>query len=200
MLILLFVLGLALRGTGYLGSPFLTTVIVLIGVAGSVGALCSAVITYRVDPAERRAGYTTKKGDHLNLSQVDPRTNRVVRRAGEPFLEPGEYRRRLDLVRESDARENLQSRAGSLTAPAPGHEGEEPFVVTDAHGDALVDGGAVVITRDIRFRNSPAILKKGTVVGGIRLARDRTDDRVVGVRVDGQGWVYLRSGSVKKHT
>jgi len=203
VLIPIFVIGLAIRGSGYLGSPFLTTVIALIGVSGMTAAVINVHISCWVGPAEIRAGYTTKRGDHQKLGQVDPRTNRVIRRAGESFLAPDEYRRRLGLIRESADREEEQLRQDGSTSPSDslmneGVEGNFAIVIEDATGARLADGDTVVIIRDINFNGSATVIKAGTKLQDIRLAYDRADDRVVGAKVKGKGWLRLKPTSVKK--
>lgn len=198
-LTLIFVIGMAVRGTGYQGSPFLTVVILLMGVFGISAGVCNVSVAYWVGPAEARAGYTTKRGDHQNLSQVDPRTNRVLRMAGEPFLDPDEYRRRLALIREAAVRESGElGRRGAVSTPGSVLENDLTAVIKDAAGTPLTDGDTVVIIRDLKFNDSASVIKAGTEVHGIRLAYDRVDDRVVGVRVNGMGWLHLRPSSVRK--
>jgi hypothetical protein len=69
------------------------------GVLSSAGIALNAVL----DKRETRAGYTTAIGLHRALEQVEPRSGKIIRRAGEPFLTRREYfERRAMLVREDD--------------------------------------------------------------------------------------------------
>lgn len=52
---------------------------------------------------EVSAGYTTVTNEFSQVDQIDPRTGRVVRLAGEGLLGPVEYQRRIKLIRESVA-------------------------------------------------------------------------------------------------
>lgn len=201
VLVATFLIALAMRESGYLEPSLPAAVLVPVGVSGTAAGMLNVWIEYWVGPAEIRAGYTTKRSEHPKLSQVDPRTNRVIRRAGESFLDPDEYRRRLGLVRESADREKLRQHgvtpsSGSLADA--GVEGDLALVIEDAAGTPLADGGTVVIIRDIKFNGSSSVIKAGTKVQGIRLAYDRTDDRVVGARVNGSGWLRLKPTSVEK--
>ena len=58
-----------------LGGLILISALVLLTATGIPG-----------DKAEVRAGYTTLFRNHPNLPQLDPKTGRVIRKAGEPYL------------------------------------------------------------------------------------------------------------------
>jgi hypothetical protein len=69
------------------------------GVLSIVGIAFNAVL----DKRETRAGYTTAIGLHRALDQVEPKSGRIIRRAGEPLLTRREYfERRARLLREDD--------------------------------------------------------------------------------------------------
>jgi len=56
-----------------------------------------------LDKRETRAGYTTAISLHRALDQVEPKSGKIIRRAGEPFLTRREYfERRTRLLREDD--------------------------------------------------------------------------------------------------
>lgn len=83
-LLAVLVVGMLIRGSGYGGSPFLTGVMVAILLdAGFLN--CVAVWVQVEKRREARAGYTTVMNEMPGLEQVDPRTGRVIRRAGSPF-------------------------------------------------------------------------------------------------------------------
>lgn len=71
---------------------------------------------------------------------------------------------------------------GHEWAKAAAHEDEGPRVVLDANGNALSDGDAVVLIKDLKLKGSSTTLKGGTKIKGIRLA---DGDHEVDCKVDG---------------
>ena len=100
-----------------------------------------------------------------------------------------------------------------LTCPMCGHEwsastddAESPgeadpnatgYVVKDAVGNTLADGDTVVVTKSIKVKGSPADIKPGTKVRGIRLI-DPVNGHDIDCKVDGFGPMLLKSSLVKK--
>lgn len=100
-LLAVLVAGMLIRGSGYGGSPFLTVVMVMILL--DAGFLNWVAIWVQVKKRrEARAGYTTVMNERPDLEQIDPRTGRVVRLAGEPFLSRQEHLRRITLIWETN--------------------------------------------------------------------------------------------------
>lgn len=85
------------RGSGYGASPFLSVVMGLI----LLNVVYLAIVVLRLSMRKRRevrAGYTTVTNQYPEVDQIDPKTGRVVRIAGEVLLTREEYLRRVDLV------------------------------------------------------------------------------------------------------
>ncbi|MFE6776270.1 zinc ribbon domain-containing protein YjdM [Streptomyces sp. NPDC057702] len=70
-------------------------------------------------------------------------------------------------------------------------------VVRDAVGNVLADGDTVTVVRSLKVKGSPAGIKAGTKVRGIRLV-DAVDGHDIDCRIDGFGAMKLRSSVVKK--
>jgi protein PhnA len=67
--------------------------------------------------------------------------------------------------------------------------------VTDANGNVLQDGDAVVIIKDLPVKGAPKPIKAGTKVKNIRL----TDgDHNIDCKIDGFGSMALKSEFVRK--
>lgn len=90
--------GMLVLDTGYANSPVLTA---LMGVFGAdvLAAVVVVVWASLKSRAEVRTGYTTRADAHPEVDQIDPRTNKVIRMAGEPLLTPALWRTRMDAVR-----------------------------------------------------------------------------------------------------
>lgn len=58
------------------------------------------------DSREIHAGYTTVLGWHRNLDQVDPKTGRIVRAAGQPLIS---HRQLMDMRAQVDMRAQTKS-------------------------------------------------------------------------------------------
>lgn len=69
-------------------------------------------------------------------------------------------------------------------------------VVRDAHGNALADGDAVILVKDLKVKGSSSSLKKGTKIKGIRLV-DGADGHNVDCKTD-LGSMLLKSEFLKK--
>ncbi|MDR7382217.1 hypothetical protein [Promicromonospora iranensis] len=118
VLLIVLVVGMLVRGTGYGGSPFST--VVMIAILLDAAFLNWVVIWVQAKKRrEARAGYATVMNEKSGLEQVDSRTGRVIRLAGEPFLTRQEHLRRIGLIRESVKGEQLGS-AGDGTEPLRG--------------------------------------------------------------------------------
>lgn len=76
-------------------------------------------------------------------------------------------------------------------------EGDVSRVVKDAVGNLLADGDSVVVTTSIKVKGSPAGIKAGTKVRGIRLI-DPVNGHDIDCKVDGFGAMLLKSSLVKK--
>ena len=77
---------------------------------------------------------------------------------------------------------------------------EEPGtsrIVKDAVGNILADGDNVVVTTSIKVKGSPAGIKAGTKVRGIRLI-DPVNGHDIDCKVDGFGAMLLKASLVKK--
>ncbi|WP_404383354.1 zinc ribbon domain-containing protein YjdM [Caenispirillum salinarum] len=83
--------------------------------------------------------------------------------------------------------------ADGAAAAAP----EEDAAVRDSNGNALADGDAVTVIKDLKVKGSSAVVKSGTKVKNIRLA-DATDGHNIACKIDGIGAMNLKSEFVKK--
>ncbi|HEY0836551.1 MAG TPA: zinc ribbon domain-containing protein YjdM [Azospirillum sp.] len=77
-------------------------------------------------------------------------------------------------------------------AEAPAAQG-----VRDANGNALSDGDAVTVIKDLKVKGSSLVVKGGTKVKGIRLV-DGADGHNISCKIDGIGAMNLKSEFVKK--
>ncbi len=82
-------------------------------------------------------------------------------------------------------------------APGASHLSATSHVVKDAVGNLLQDGDTVVVTKSIKVKGSPAGIKAGTKVRGIRLV-DPVNGHDIDCKVDGFGAMLLKSSLVKK--
>ena len=73
--------------------------------------------------------------------------------------------------------------------------GEQKRVVLDAHGNALQDGDAVTVIKDLKVKGSSSVVKVGTKVKNIRLV---DGDHDIDCKIDGIGAMKLKSEFVKK--
>lgn len=81
----------------------------------------------------------------------------------------------------------------------PGEEtdisSEEETSFKDAHGNALQDGDAVTVIKDLKVKGSSLVVKVGTKVKNIRLV---DGDHDIDCKVPGIGPMKLKSEFVKK--
>ncbi|MFY0686186.1 MAG: alkylphosphonate utilization protein [Cyclobacteriaceae bacterium] len=68
-------------------------------------------------------------------------------------------------------------------------------VIKDANGNALQDGDAVIIIKDLPVKGYPKPIKSGTKVKNIRLTEG---DHDIDCKIDGFGPMALKSKFVKK--
>ena len=68
-------------------------------------------------------------------------------------------------------------------------------MTTDAHGNELHHGDTVIVTKDLKLKGSSSVVKKGTLVKGIRLT-DNDDE--IDCKVPGIKNLVLRTEFVKK--
>ncbi|EST35684.1 hypothetical protein M878_04740 [Streptomyces roseochromogenus subsp. oscitans DS 12.976] len=93
-----------------------------------------------------------------------------------------------------------------LVCPECGHEWAPSAAATDAGGDkvirdavgnVLADGDTVTVVKTLKVKGSPAGIKAGTKVRGIRLV-DGVDGHDIDCKIDGFGAMQLKSSVVKK--
>ena len=80
--------------------------------------------------------------------------------------------------------------------PADDALAETVGVIRDANGNALADGDAVILIKDLKVKGSSIVLKKGTKVKSIRLP-DGAGDHEVDCKTD-QGGFMLKACFLKK--
>jgi len=71
----------------------------------------------------------------------------------------------------------------------------EDTSIKDAYGNNLIDGDDVSIIKDLKVNGSSSVLKRGTIVKGIRLV---DSDHNIDCKIDGFGAMSLKSEFVKK--
>jgi protein PhnA len=81
------------------------------------------------------------------------------------------------------------------TAATIGSDDEPERVVRDANGNALKDGDAVIVVKDLPVKGASSALKAGTKVKGIRLVEG---DHNIDCRIEGFGGMKLKSEFVRK--
>jgi protein PhnA len=69
--------------------------------------------------------------------------------------------------------------------------------VRDASGNALVNGDAVTVIKDLKIKGSSMVVKSGTKVRNIRLV-DEDDGHNIACKIDGMGAINLKSEFVRK--
>ena len=67
--------------------------------------------------------------------------------------------------------------------------------VADANGNALIDGDAVTVIKDLKVKGSSLVVKVGTKVKNIRLVEG---DHNIDCKIDGIGAMKLKSEFVRK--
>lgn len=73
----------------------------------------------------------------------------------------------------------------------------EDSIVRDAFGNALTDGDAVTVVKELKIKGSSSVVKVGTKVKNIRLV-DGNDGHNISCKIDGIGAMNLKSEFVKK--
>jgi len=92
---------------------------------------------------------------------------------------------------------------GQYACPECGHEwnaddiaaAAEADIVRDSNGNALQDGDAVTVIKDLKVKGSSLVVKVGTKVKNIRLV---DGDHNIDCKIDGIGAMKLKSEFVKK--
>src|SRR5437763_39563 len=74
-------------------------------------------------------------------------------------------------------------------------QGDFVLEVKDAFGNALKDGDAVSVIKDLKVKGSSSVVKVGTKVKNIRLVEG---DHNIDCKIDGIGAMQLKSEFVKK--
>ena len=77
---------------------------------------------------------------------------------------------------------------------AAGKDDDVP-VITDTHGNVLLDGDTITVIKDLKVKGSSSVVKVGTKVKNIRLL---DGDHDIDCKVDGIGAMKLKSEYVKK--
>lgn len=72
---------------------------------------------------------------------------------------------------------------------------EAQRIVSDANGNVLQNGDAVVVIKDLKVKGSSLVVKVGTKVKNIRLV---DGDHDIDCKIDGIGSMQLKSEFVKK--
>lgn len=75
---------------------------------------------------------------------------------------------------------------------------EEANLIRDANGNVLEDGDDVTVIKDLKIKGSSSVVKLGTRVNGIKLVPDASDGHDIDCRIDGMGFMKLKSEFVKK--
>lgn len=81
-------------------------------------------------------------------------------------------------------------------AEEEGDAGAGDGIVRDANGNALADGDAVILVKDLKVKGSSSVLKKGSKIKGIRLV-DGADGHNVDCKTE-LGSMLLKSEFLKK--
>ena len=76
-------------------------------------------------------------------------------------------------------------------------EEEQEVQVTDAFGTVLTNGDTVSIIKDLKVKGQALSIKVGTKVRNIRVV-DPVDGHDIDCKVDGFGFIQLKSSVVKK--
>ena len=85
----------------------------------------------------------------------------------------------------------------------PTEEGEEDEtkdenVIRDSNGNILEDGDDVTVIKDLRVKGSSSSVKIGTKVKNIKLVHGSSDGHDIDCKIDGFGFMKLKSEFVKK--
>lgn len=75
---------------------------------------------------------------------------------------------------------------------------EDENIVKDANGNILVDGDTVTVIKDLKIKGSSSVVKMGTKVKNIKLIDGSSDGHDIDCKIDGFGFMKLKSEFVKK--
>ena len=70
--------------------------------------------------------------------------------------------------------------------------------IKDANGNVLTDGDSVTVVKDLKIKGSSSVVKVGTKVKSIRLVPNANDGHNIDCKIDGIGFMKLKSEFVKK--
>lgn len=84
-----------------------------------------------------------------------------------------------------------------FTANASSEQEVSDGIIRDANGNALADGDAVIVIKDLKIKGSSSVVKGGTKVRNIRLT-DAGDGHDIACKIDGIGSINLKSEFVRK--
>lgn len=78
---------------------------------------------------------------------------------------------------------------------------EEPHIIRCSNGNALNDGDAVTVIKDLKIKGSSSVVKVGTKVKNIRILQAEyiIDGHDIDCKIDGFGAMKLKSSVVKKN-
>ena len=89
-----------ISGEGWAESRLSATLFLLAIIAILADAFLVLLLRRR-EKAEVARGYTTLRGDHQDVGEVEVDTGYVIRMPGEPYLPPDERRRRMQIIRSA---------------------------------------------------------------------------------------------------
>ncbi|MEN0057261.1 MAG: zinc ribbon domain-containing protein YjdM [Bdellovibrio sp.] len=85
----------------------------------------------------------------------------------------------------------------ALASSGKVEEIEPDSTIRDANGNALADGDAVTVIKELKIKGSSSVVKVGTKVKNIRLV-ESDDGHNIACKIDGIGALNLKSEFVKK--
>lgn len=77
-------------------------------------------------------------------------------------------------------------------------EEEEENLIKDSNGNVLEDGDSVTVIKDLKIKGSSSVVKLGTRVKNIKLIHASSDGHDIDCKIDGIGFMKLKSEFVKK--
>lgn len=77
-------------------------------------------------------------------------------------------------------------------------EKEEENLIRDSNGNILEDGDDVTVIKDLKIKGSSSVVKLGTRVKSIKLIHGASDGHDIDCKIDGIGFMKLKSEFVKK--
>lgn len=75
---------------------------------------------------------------------------------------------------------------------------EDENIIADANGNMLEDGDTVTVIKDLKIKGSSSAVKMGTKVKNIKLIHGSSDGHDIDCKIDGFGFMKLKSEFVKK--